>query len=230
MTPWEDNQFIIMPALDHVVSALTGACVHRWAFALLSNIYLVWPLLEDQWWVPLIHVSCLPLYMLMLLMGCVSLSETWDRAGAEMRALIGDSKSPQCSPSAIKVTATQKMECSLGFFINRPDRLGPESRIKYCMGFFFWARDPVSSDITIWGKISIKDFFPYRIQMFTVSLGLYYLFVKDALCKQYVNVWLEYERDYFSFATLKLLGLHSRASSHVLRYGDDTQHATRTVI
>lgn len=29
MTLWEDNQFIIMLALDHIVSVLTGACVQE---------------------------------------------------------------------------------------------------------------------------------------------------------------------------------------------------------
>ncbi len=70
------------------------------------------------------YVSSLLLYMLMLLMGCVSLSETCDRTRAETRVLIGGLKSRQCSLSSVKVISSHKMECSLVFFINRADRLG----------------------------------------------------------------------------------------------------------
>lgn len=56
-------------------------------------------------------------YMLMLLMECVSLSETRDRTRAETRVLIGGLKSPQCSLSSLKVISTLKMECSLVFLL-----------------------------------------------------------------------------------------------------------------
>lgn len=97
----------------------------------------MWPLLQEPLFVSICcwpsrarYAHCLLLYMLMLLMGCVSLFETWDRTRAETRVLIGGLKSRQCSPSSVKVICTHKMECSLVFFINRPDRLGPENQIK----------------------------------------------------------------------------------------------------
>lgn len=78
------------------------------------------------------YASCPMLYMLMLLMGCVSFPETWGRNRVETRVLIGGWKSRQCSLSSVKVISAHKMECSLVFFINRADRLGPENQIKNC--------------------------------------------------------------------------------------------------
>lgn len=73
---------------------------------------------------------------------CTSLSETCDRTRAETRVLIGGLKSRQCSLSSVKVISTHKMECSLVFFINRADRLGPENQMKNCTEVFV-ARGPV---------------------------------------------------------------------------------------
>lgn len=50
----------------------------------------------------------------------------------ETRVLIGGWKSRQRSLSSVKVNSTHKMECSLVFFINQADRLGPENQIKNC--------------------------------------------------------------------------------------------------